>query len=165
MPLEEGQDREETRCSLEGLVFQRDLLNARAGVEWPLNVFQELSDERRRKRKNASQKTLGPFLIMRIDYGRKSVMTRPPDARAYFPSDSTKANLDERFTIVARTSLAQIRRSFSNTQPEELFDHALSYVSLITIANDHVVHSRFNNPFYWPKTHSLSCHLASGRKL
>lgn len=31
----EGQDREETRCLLEGLVFQLDLLNARAGVEWP----------------------------------------------------------------------------------------------------------------------------------
>lgn len=30
---EEGQDTEETRCSLEGLVFQLDLLNARAGVE------------------------------------------------------------------------------------------------------------------------------------
>lgn len=32
--LKEEQDGEKMRCSFEGLVF-RDLLNARAGVEWP----------------------------------------------------------------------------------------------------------------------------------
>ena len=57
-----------------------------------------MKEEKERERERERERENWDRLIMRIDYGRKSVMTRPFDARAYFPSSS---NLDES-TIVAQ---------------------------------------------------------------